>query len=137
MRKKIDEKVEFGLWGQMDGQTTLVFKSQSRLKMIKDIKLIKLTKIKSCCLTENSQIVCPCSQSSVTSYKLPEILVTVVEEVLDPKWCLGQVQQRFGDFITYISMISGFVRYLHQSYLICYGVVPTVTCRENICVKYN
>ena len=95
--------------------------------MKKDLKIMELTKIKCCSLTENSQIVCPCSQSSVTSNKLPEILVAVVEEVLDPKWCLGQVQQRFGDFVTYVRMISGFVRNLHQSYLICYGVVPTVT----------
>ena len=95
-----------------------------------DLKQLKLTKIKGCCLTEDSTIICPSPCFLMICNELLKILHTIVEEVLDPGLCLGQVQQRFGDFITNICMISGFVWNLHQLYLIRHGVILTVAITQ-------
>ena len=78
----------------------------------------------------DSTIICPSPCFLMICNELLKILHTIVEEVLDPGLCLGQVQQRFGDFITNICMISGFVWNLHQLYLIRHGVILTVAITQ-------
>ena len=76
-----------------------------------------ITEIEGSGLTHDAEVVCPGPEFPVASQELTEVLLTVPEEVLDPRLSLRKRQQRVHDSSPERAVITWHVRYIMKNNL--------------------